>query len=209
MKNLKKTYLIVFLITLTLLPTIILAQTEVEWFEPGGVLRIIFGPKIPEEWLHPLNILQFLVFPFILLWLIFFGILTEIRIFRRHSAINGLIALFIALIASYTGALVLFIHWTIVVAGFWGYTVFWVLLMVGIGVWFVMRMRGWGFRRWGFTTEIMEKEENLTRWRDYHRRCLEAGMTTEAEEARKKIETLEKRIGKLRKKKFPGERPPE
>lgn len=187
-----------------LLPIEALAQWQ---FEPGSVLRIIFGPKIPEEWLFPLNILQFLVFPFILLWLVFFGILSEIRIFRRYPAINGLIALFFALIASYTGALVMFVHWTAMLVGWYGYTAFLILLVAGIFAWFVIRLRGWGFRRWGFEPEIIETETKLVEWRDYLRRCLEAGMTTEAAEARKKIEELENKIGSLRKKKFPGRRP--
>ncbi|MFQ6118729.1 MAG: hypothetical protein ACE5KE_02455 [Methanosarcinales archaeon] len=203
----RKRYLITLsIIILFLLPNITLAQ----WTVPGAgeeFLKWLFGPNIPQEWLQPYKALQFLVFPFVMLFLIFFGILLEIRIFRRYPIINGLIALFWAFMASYTGALVVSVHLMMSIAGFWGFFVFWFLLILGIYAFAVWRLRGWGFKRWGFTAEIMETEKKLVEWRDYQRRCLEAGMTTEAEVARKKIEQLEKDLGSLRKKKLPGERP--
>jgi len=129
--------LIIFLI---LIPAISLAQMFPGEIDP---FKIVFGPNIPQEWYQPYLILQFLIFPFLLIVLVIYGIFSEIRIFRRAS-INGIIALLIAFVASYSGYLVIFVHWTSTIAGAFGYTAFIVLLFVGIGVWFFYRWVSWG-----------------------------------------------------------------
>lgn len=119
------------------LPAIVLGQKLGDI--PGtnyNIFNLVFGAELPEDMLTTEKVLQYLLFPFLAIVVIMYGILSELRIFRRHNWINGLIALLIAFMASSTGYLLIFTHWIIGVGGgLAGIIVFTVLLFVGIFLW--------------------------------------------------------------------------
>lgn len=106
-------YLALFFAALMIVPTAVSANI----FETDyalGAASIIFGPDIPDYMLYysgtndvsPYAVLQWLIFPFLALFVIIFGVLTEIKIFRSRPKFNGVLALLITFIAGPTGGLV-------------------------------------------------------------------------------------------------------
>jgi hypothetical protein len=196
----KIAFLIFFLLAIS---SVTFAQ-DIPTYVPGvDVLKIIFGPSVPPEWYQGYNVFQFLILPMVLIILVIYGIMSEIRIFKR-GAINAAVAVIIGLIASYSGALVLVVRWTTLAAGIFGYVVFIILLFVGIIVFAVLKFRGWGISggrgRMKFNTEILATEAKLVEWRDYLRTVTESGNTKGQAEAMKEITKLEKKVADLRNK---------
>lgn len=138
MKNPK--LLVLLLITLLLVPQLAVAQYGGYGYNIGGYdpLKIIFGPEIDQSWYEPYHTLQYLVFPFIAIWMIIYGLFSEVRIFRTKESIQFVLALVIALIASSTGGLVTLVRVTLQFLG--GFSVLAFAVVFGVGVFFW----GWG-----------------------------------------------------------------
>jgi hypothetical protein len=191
-----------FLIFLILLPTTVFA-VEIAGYDP---IKIIFGPDVPEEWQEPYKFMQYLVFPFIALWVVLFGILSEIRIFRRREGINAIIAFLIAMIAGPTGGLVWLVRNSLIVLGAWGFLVFAALLGVGITLWAASRLWAWG-APWttktmrGKAMEAFEIERKAGRLRDYYNELMAAGRYAEAKAVLDEIFKLEEQKKKIKEEK--------
>ena len=142
-------YLSIFLMFLLVLPAVASANIGFDttdlWSNAFGLL---FGPDIPDYMIYdsngvsPYAILQWLIFPFLALIAILYGILTEIKIFRNNNKINGAIAILIALIAGPTGGLVWLVRNVFVIFGYYSFLIFAIILFVGVGFWGVSRIRG-------------------------------------------------------------------
>ena len=169
----KKIFFALILAVLFVLPSASLAQWE--W---AGIykdaLSIFFGPDIPAEFTKDTySTLQWLIFPFLSLWVIIYGILTQLRLFRRKSWLHGLIAFFIAAIAGPTGGLVYAVRILFVSYGIFGFGVFVVLLFVGTGLWFASTMHV----RWGLgTKQAMKKFEQEQQLLDQMQKLKDAMM---------------------------------
>jgi hypothetical protein len=170
------------------------------------IIKIIFGPEVPDEWLEPYKVMQYLIFPFIALWLVVFGILTELRIFRRKDSINAFLAFLIAMIAGPTGYLVLFVRGTFQVLGWLGFSAFGFLMFFGIILWAGVRLWEWGAP---WTTKAARKraleafaiERKIGMLRDRYNEQMAAGRYADAENTLKKIFELQDQLREMRKEK--------
>lgn len=143
----KKIFVALILAALFVLPSAVLApytDLGTNLVKTEDLVKLLLGPEVPSEFLaSPYKILQFLVFPFIALLVIIYGILEQVRIFRRKSWINAVLAFLIAAMAGPTGGLVYLVRFVFVGYGWYGFLIFAGLLFVGTGLW------GWGtFRIW-------------------------------------------------------------
>jgi len=118
------------------------AGTEVDF------LKIIFGPNVPEDWYDLYSVMQYLVFPFLSVWMVLYGILEELRIFRRKSGVQALIALLISLTASASGTLLYVVMGTFTVMGWLGILAFFGVFVVGASLW------AWGNMRSSYVSSI-------------------------------------------------------
>jgi len=179
-------------------------------------LKIIFGPDVPSDWYEPYKVLQYLVFPFFAIWMVIWGLLAELRIFRRKPSIQAFLALLIALIGtgSPTGALVAFSRWVFTAGAWWGILVFGFILLVGITMWGAVRFTeytGWGKERFEEARKIFGLQAQISELQDRLRylqtipgtESTQLQLVQEIEKLRKELEKLRKKIGK-REKKPPG-----
>jgi len=158
----------IILMLLLIGPTIVVAANNNGIFgniePPIGILELFFGPNIPEEFTENFySVLQWLIFPFLSLWVILYGILSEVNIFRRKSHLNYWLALLIALIAGPTGALVYSVRTVFVLYGtlsFWGFAI---VLFVGTGLWLYSFRFRWGLSEKTFSeaAESWDKREQI------------------------------------------------
>jgi len=117
-----------------------------------NILKIIFGPDafsvFPQSQPTAYGFLQYLVFPFLSLWMVLYGILEEIRIFRRKTSINAVVAFLMAIISGPTGALVIVVRTSFLYMGAFGFLAFIVLFFFGVVAWAGVRL--WSFGApWG------------------------------------------------------------
>lgn len=144
----KKIFAVLVLVALLVLPSIVLAPSpwgDVVDFDAVDLIKIFFGPDVPEAFTTtPYNILQWLIFPFLALWVIIFGIMSEIRIFRRGQNIRIVLSFLIAIMAAPTGALVWVVKTLFALYGGFAFVIFIVLMFVGTALW---GMATWGL--WG------------------------------------------------------------
>jgi len=146
----KKIYVAFILTVLLVLPSVVSAPItflpggEFTWPKMENFWKLAFGPGVPDYMVQsPYHVLQFLIFPFLSLWVIIYGILEQIRIFRRKSWLHGILALLIAAISGPTGGLVWAVRVVFVAYGWFGFAIFAALLFIGTALW------GWGtFRLW-------------------------------------------------------------
>jgi len=107
-------------------------------------IRVIFGREVPDDWLESQNILQFLLFPFIAVWIVMYGILEELSPFRNRPSLHGFLALVIAFMASSTGYLLGAVRYLYGFLGWFGAIGFGVILLfIGIPLYLYGKARGW------------------------------------------------------------------
>jgi hypothetical protein len=110
------------------------------------ILEFLFGTEFPDEWLTWSGFMQNIIFPFIAVFVVMYGILSELRIFHNAN-VKAVLSLVMAFVG---GTVVLQTMRAFLFANaLWG-TVGWgVLLIFGIGAWVVARgaeYYGWGNR---------------------------------------------------------------
>ncbi len=202
---------IVFLILSTLyLPATVFAEMLGDI--PGtnyNFFKLVFGPDLTEEYLKTESVLQYLFFPFLAVVMIMYGILSDLRIFRRGSGINAALAIIIAIIASSTGGLLTLVRWMIGIAGgTLGTFMFGLLLLGGIILWALARFWDFGLRREGgayerivgAARESFSYQNQEQRIRDVMRRleAMDPYPYKEIKELHEKLNALEKeRIKKV------------
>lgn len=175
-RELLKTFLL-FLFIFSLLPTIVSAQLFGTGIDP---LKVVFGPDVPADWYEPYKVMQYLVFPFLAIWMIIFGILEEINIFRRHMGLHAIVALLMALMASVTGSLLYTVRWLLGLGAWWGTLMFVAVFFVGVWFWGVGRMKE--FRN--LEKQIIGKEKEIINLETEEGRILAMIQTYRTMEAR-------------------------
>jgi len=132
----------------------VFAQSMFGDFDP---IKFIFGPDVPSEWYQPYMFMQWLVFPFIGIWLVLYGIMEQLGIFRTHRSIGGFLALIMALVSSSTGGLVILARALFVTMGGWGLLVFFAVFMVGVTAWGYGEIQG----RWSAKDYVKQYEQEI------------------------------------------------
>ncbi len=137
----KKIQLLAILTVLFLLPSVVLAANGFGTLDvSGGVaaaLNLFFGPGAEVYTDEPTKILQYLIFPFIALWVVIYGILTNLKIFGYRRDFNALLSFLIAVIACPTGGLVLLVRYVFGAMGWWGFVGFAGLFFFGLVMWVI------------------------------------------------------------------------
>lgn len=101
-----------------------------------AIIVFIFGDQassgIPDSWLTYGGFMQNIVFPFIAVFVVMYGILSEIRIFHE-AKVKAILALVMAFVGGYA------VLWTmrgfLVINALWGTVGFGVLMFLGILLW--------------------------------------------------------------------------
>lgn len=135
------TILATLLTVLFLVPYLALAAAP---FEPPDIgagiataLNLFFGPGAEDYTSEPILILQYLIFPFIALWVVLYGILTNLRLFGYRTGFNALLSFLIAVVAGPTGGLVLLVRTVFTWMGWWGFAAFAGLFFFGLACWVI------------------------------------------------------------------------
>jgi len=101
-----------------------------------AVVVFIFGEDFPSYWLTYSGFAQYVVFPFIAVFLVLYGILSELRIFKQTS-IKVSLSLMMALVGGLW--LLNIMRAFLVVNGFLGVIGFALLMFIGI----ILMVLGW------------------------------------------------------------------
>jgi len=112
-----------------------------DWATP--TVRIFFGPDVPSEYLTSNNFFQYLILPWLAIWFVMWGILEELRIFRRKTGLNAIIAFLISFMAGATGGTLGLVRAMYGWAGVFGALAFGGLMFVGIALWVAVRFSDW------------------------------------------------------------------
>ena len=171
-----------------------------DWATP--TIRIFFGPDVPAEYLTSNNFFQMLILPWLAIWFVMWGILEELRIFRRKTSLNAVIAFLISFMAGATGGMLGVVRWMYGWAGVYGALAFGALMFVGISLWFAVRLSSWtGWWKGSLTSakDYIAKEEEIDKLKAEMERLkiAKAGAPAGAEQAydaqiQKAIEYLKK-----------------
>lgn len=133
---------------------VVFAQSIFGSFDP---IKFVFGPDVPSEWYQVNMFMQWLVFPFIGIWLVLFGILEQLGIFRARRSIGAFLALIMAFIGASSGFEVMMARVLFQLMGGWGLLVFFAVFMLGALFW------GWGeiHGRWKAKDYAKEFDNNI------------------------------------------------
>jgi len=151
MRIAKSKWLVFIEVFIFVLSRVAFAQSIFGEFDP---IKFVFGPEVPPEWYQVNMFMQWLVFPFIGIWLVLFGILEQLGIFRVRRSIGGFLALIMALIASSSGSLVSMSRILFQVMGGWGFLAFFVVFFVGVAFWSYGELHGRYSRVKYFATQL-------------------------------------------------------
>ncbi len=136
---------VIFAILLTL-PTVGLAQNYLEsLWDPEALATWVF-PGMSEDWLRIPNVLYYVIFPFFTAFVVIYGILKELRIFRRGSnKLHGTIAFCFAFLLLPSGILTYIVNIFYAFGAFIGLIGFGILFIIGVILW----VYGTSFRLYG------------------------------------------------------------
>lgn len=182
--------LILTALVFSFLPQAIFAQIGPNVpFDLKSMLSFVLGnSNIPSDWLLLPNVVYFVVFPFIAIVAVIYGILSEIRIFRSAN-VKGVLAFVMAGMSLPTGAMITTVYY-LYTFGAW-------VAVVTFGVLFVFGTLLWGYGRgsqlknelYDLQTEMGRlKEESMHIDREY----AEGRIKTEAEYIQRKNTTIAK-----------------
>lgn len=108
-----------------------------------NIFHFVFGTDVDKAWVTSASIIQYLIFPFVAVLMVIYGIFSEIRFFRQ-TWINFILGLIVALIVSSQGFLVRMMRAFLLMGGGMGIMFFGVVFIIGIILWFVGRMASFG-----------------------------------------------------------------
>jgi hypothetical protein len=131
---------------LLILPTASLAQDYLEsLWDPKALAEWVF-PGMAEEWLRVPEVFYYVIFPFFTAMVVIYGILMELRIFRRGSnKLHVAIAFCFAFLLLPSGILTYIVNIFYAFGAFIGLIGFGILFIVGVILW----VYGTGFRMYG------------------------------------------------------------
>jgi len=152
-----KLFLAVFIFCSLLLSSVVFAQTNWLFNLPDqysmdikSMVKFVI-PGARDEWLTLPNFFYFIVFPFIAAWAVIYGIMEEIRIFRRSKTPQKIISFVMA-------ALLLPSGWLLIIVNYFYAFDAWVALMA-FGIIFFIGIFFWGFGTFrGYQTDYREKD---------------------------------------------------
>lgn len=199
----KKIQLLAILTVLFLLPSVALAQNGFGTLDvSGGVaaaLNLFFGPGAEVYTDEPTKILQYLIFPFIALWVVIYGILTNLKIFGYRTGFNALLSFLIAVIACPTGGLVLLVRYVFGAMGWWGFVGFAGLFFFGLAMWVIGDVIRFGRPISRYFSEAGRLEDQIYAIRQQIDQARAAGASTTKlrNELEKKVKEWEKTKKKL------------
>jgi hypothetical protein len=136
-----KKLILILLIALIFLPNLVLAQWS-DWFNINYVWEEVFG--LPSEWTQPRNLIFNFIVPFIAIFAVCLGLLRALRIFQRTPNIEIVLAFAMAFMTLPSKAFVLFVSFTLGLAGVYSYGIFLALIFVGGYYYFLIKRRTWG-----------------------------------------------------------------
>jgi len=155
----RKSVLFVFLTVFFLqISATVLAQVgSFSGFDLAKTIGFVVGdPNIQQthpEWLQFPNVIYYLIFPFIAIVTVLYGVFSEIRIFRS-SAVKGTLAVVIAGMSLPTGAMITTVYY-LYTAGAWiSIVMFGILFIVGAALWGAGRLVGLGMNMSDINKEI-------------------------------------------------------
>jgi hypothetical protein len=97
-----------------------------------SILIFLFGSEFPDEWLTYSGFMQNIIFPFIAVFVVMYGILSEIRIFHNAN-VKAVLSLVMAFVG---GTLVLQeMRWFLFANALWGTFGWGILMITGIALW--------------------------------------------------------------------------
>lgn len=125
------------------------------------ILIFLFGSGFPDEWLTYSGFMQNIIFPFIAVFVVMYGILSEIRIFHNAS-VKAVLSLVMAFVG---GTLALqTMRWFLFANALWG-TVGWGILMItGIALWLfrgVMENVGGGYKAFHSLDDMIKRRQKI------------------------------------------------
>lgn len=134
----KQIIILLFLFTLCLSLVSSIGAAEFT-SDPEEIARtifiIIFGENFPERWLTTTGFMQFIVFPFIAVFAVMYGIMSELKLFRTPGGRKA--QLVISLIMAFVGgyALLVTVRGLLVVNAWLGMILFGLVLFIGLILW--------------------------------------------------------------------------
>lgn len=108
---------------------------------PDAVCGLGTAIGFPEEWLNTKTFLWYSIIPILGMWLIIYGFLDRIRIFR--SAISGLLAFLIAFSTVPLGIFVIIVSILFSIMGIYSVVLFFTLFIIGTIMFSIGKYRGW------------------------------------------------------------------
>lgn len=118
-------------------------QLGTSWY---NIFQIVFGNEIDKNWVTTTSIIQFLFLPLAAIWLLMYGIFEEVGFLRRLTWFTPVLAIIAALIVSSSGILVRMMRGYLMMAGGMGIVFFGFILFLGLLLWFVGRLSGFGIK---------------------------------------------------------------
>jgi len=145
----KNILLFVFaMLSVSLVSTTVFAQYG--WynvpFDWRNTMALILGmdpAKIPSDWLGIPNVIYFIIFPYIAIVTVLYGVFSEIRIFRS-STVKTILAIVIAGMSLPTGALISTVYWMYTIGAWVAVFGFGLVFILGAILWGVGRIYGLG-----------------------------------------------------------------
>lgn len=115
-KSIAFLFAVLFLTVISLVPVVMAQDLDMPTAEEvvEYIVTFIFGPGMPKEWYTWQKVMQFIIFPFIALFAVFYAIMEELHIFRTDAGKNaqkviGIVMAFVAgkmLLATMRGFLI-------------------------------------------------------------------------------------------------------
>jgi len=98
---------------------------------------------ITGGWLTASKVLYMIILPFLSVWLIVYGFMAELRIFRRARKVNGLLAFLIAFSTLPTHLFFWYVNIIFNILGIWSVVAFGLIFLSGTWYYFIRRKSDW------------------------------------------------------------------
>lgn len=165
-----------------------------------GLVGFILGnPNVPSDWLQLPNFIYFIVFPFIAIVAIIYGILSEIRIFHSQN-VRTILAIVMAAISLPSGALIAFVYYLFAFSAWVAVGTFGVLFIVGTLLWGWSRGKHLKREFSDLEHDLEDLNRQLADW-DQKRadgKCTELDYVRETDKIKFKIKQKKASLGTLR-----------
>lgn len=160
----RKSELLVFsLLLLNFVSATTLAQTG-PWvpFDLKGTISFILGnPNVPSDWLVLPNLVYYIIFPFIAIVSVLYGIFSEIRIFKSTN-VKFILAFVMAGMSLPTGLMISTVYFLYTLGTWIAVIAFGFLFIFGTILWAIGRGSGLKRELFDLQSELGKLKKNLT-----------------------------------------------